>query len=446
MKKILTKKEILNERSVEYDPQHPERMHPNIERSLSDKSHPLGGHPAFPPAVGGQSFEEKIASQRFKDVVGKVKRYSGTEKIDNNVLIKALGALKTIMEIERSHKDELEKLAVKLVKKEFGLKDQIDLVPKLTDDIDLSGTQIDQPEVEPPTKKQQGQEPKDTEYDAEDVSDLENAESEVQKRRFINALIQGASKKGHYMFHLVEDDLNRIDPRLINLYGLIMSIGDYQYWMVDDETIRQMIEGTKVGKVTTGREGDQNDPREEEDEEQPQQQKPAGKKKMYVKGEGKIFPVVVHELIKGVMEVMSLPSLPKDPKMREYVLSKADFVMGENWDLRLGPGIWEKFLESIDENAWDIKNHLYQRIIKMPTSEFNSFMKELLAGTQKGKRELAQLAGEIKRDIIADQYDKSEYERKKVEKEKESKKVEDDLLRKFKDMFNNRNNLNEKKL
>lgn len=432
MKKIFTKKELLNERAVEYDPQHPERMHPNIERSLSDKTHPLGGHPAFPPSIGGQSFEEKIASQRFKDVVGKVKRYSGAEKIDNNVLIKALSALKTIMEIEKSHKDELEKLAVKLVKKEFGLKDQIDLVPKLTDDIDLSGTQIEQPDIEPPTKGQQGQEPEDKEYDAEDVSDLENAESEVQKRRFINALIQGASKKGHYMFHLVEDELNRIDPRLINLYGLIMSIGDYQYWMVDDETIKQMIEGTKVGKVTTGRKGDQNDPREEEES---QEEKPTGKKKMYVKGEGKIFPVVVHELIKGVMEIMSLPSLPQDPKMREYVLSKADFVMGENWDLRLGPGIWEKFLESIDENAWDVKNHLYQRIIKMPTSEFNLFMKELLAGTQKGKRELAQLAGEIKRDIVADQYDRSEYEKKKVEKEKSSKEVEDDFMKQIRDML-----------
>ena len=49
----------------------------------------------------------------------------------------------------------------------------------------------------------------------------------------------------------------------------------------------------------------------------------------------------------------------------------------------------------------------------MPTSEFNSFMKELLAGTQKGKRELSKLAGEIKRDIAADNYDKSEYEKKK---------------------------------
>jgi hypothetical protein len=417
MKKILTKKEFLNERAVSYDPQHPERMHPSLERSLSTGSHSLGGHPAFPPTTGGQSFEEKLASQRFQDVVSKVKRYSGKETIDQGVLMQALNALKTVLSIEKEHKEELEKIAIKLVKKEFGLKDEIDLIPEMGETPDIGDMKIDEPEDE---------------YEPEDVEDMEGVEGEVKKRRLVNAMIQGASKKGHYMFHLVESELNRIDPRLINLYGLVMSIGDYQYWMIDDDTIRQVIEQTKVGKVTTGVTGDEKDPREETEEE-------SKEKKHYVRGEGLIFPVVVHELIKGVMEVMSLPSLPENPKVREYVLSKTDFVMGENWDLRLGPGIWEKFLESIDESSWDVKHYLYQEIIKMPTNEFNSFMKELLGGTQKGKRELAKLAGEIKQDIVADKYDQSEYERKKAEKEKSSKEVEDDFMRQIRDMLKPRN-------
>lgn len=434
MKKILTKKQLLNERAVDYDPEHSERMHPSLERKLSDKSHGLGGHPAFPPATGGQSFEEKIASQRFKDVVGKVKRYSGSENIDQETLIKALSALKTIMQIEKDHKEELEKLAVKLVKKEFGLKDEIELIPDMTDDIDMSDTQIDEP---------------DTQFDAEDVADLENAEEEVKKRRMINALIQGASKKGHYMFHLVEDELNRIDPRLLNLYGLIMSIGDFQYWMVDDETIRQVIEQTKVGKVTKGVTGDQNDPRNDEEKGEDEKGK---RPKRYVHGEGKIFPVVVHELIKGVMEIMSIPSLPENPKIKEYVLDKADFVSAENWDLRLGPGIWEKFLDAIGENDWDVRHYLYQEVTKMPPAEFNAFMRELLGGTKRGKEKLAKLAGEIKQDIIADKYESSEYEKKKSEKDKkdsekkkkeeeESKKAQDDFFKSIQNLINpNRDN------
>jgi hypothetical protein len=431
MKKTFTKKQILNEMAVEYDPQHRERMHPDIERKLSDKSHHLGGHPAFPPTTGGQSFEEKIASQRFKDVVNKVKRYSGSENINQQVLIDALSSLKTIIDIEKNHKEELNKIAVKLVKKEFGLKDQIDLIPDITDELDFSKMKVDEPEEEG------GEEEGGEEYEAEDIEDLENAEDEIKKRRLVNALIQGAAKKGHYMFHLVEEDLNRIDPRLITLYGKIMSIGDFQYWMVSDEQIKQVIEQTKSGKVSTGVTGDNNDPRDEEEQEEQSQ----GRKKHYVHGEGLIFPVVVHELIKGVMEVMSLPSLPQNPKVREYVLNKTDFIQGENWDLRLGPGIWEKFLDAIDEDAWEVKHYLYQHIIKMAPQEFNSFMRELLAGTNKGKQELARLAADIKQSIVSHNYEKSEYEKKKAEKEKSYKEVEDDFMKQIKDLLKPRNDL-----
>ena len=43
---------------------------------------------------------------------------------------------------------------------------------------------------------------------------------ERQKRRFINSLIQGSSKKALYLFHMVEERLNQINPDLVNLYSL----------------------------------------------------------------------------------------------------------------------------------------------------------------------------------------------------------------------------------
>jgi hypothetical protein len=33
---------------IEYDPQHPERMHPHIEKELRDDSHHLGGNKSLP--------------------------------------------------------------------------------------------------------------------------------------------------------------------------------------------------------------------------------------------------------------------------------------------------------------------------------------------------------------------------------------------------------------
>ena len=66
---------------------------------------------------------------------------------------------------------------------------------------------------------------------------------EKAKRRFINSLIQGASKKGHYMFNLVSEELNNINPELLNLYGVLMSINDLLYWIMPDAMTMAAAEG-----------------------------------------------------------------------------------------------------------------------------------------------------------------------------------------------------------
>ena len=53
-----------------------ERMSPDIEAKLRSQEHPLGGHQAFPDVDNDgipDNFEELIASQRFQDVVQKVR-------------------------------------------------------------------------------------------------------------------------------------------------------------------------------------------------------------------------------------------------------------------------------------------------------------------------------------------------------------------------------------
>ena len=59
----------------------PERMSPDIQKKIEDRETPLSDSPAFPEQEGDNTFEELIASKRFKDVVDKVKRYTGLETI-----------------------------------------------------------------------------------------------------------------------------------------------------------------------------------------------------------------------------------------------------------------------------------------------------------------------------------------------------------------------------
>lgn len=105
-----------------------ERMNPDLERKLKLQQTTLSKNPAFPDVDKDgtpDNFEELVASKRFKDVVEKVKRYTGMQEITGQnafmQLQRALmGAVQKVLQIESQNKDYLEKLAVKLVKDEMG--------------------------------------------------------------------------------------------------------------------------------------------------------------------------------------------------------------------------------------------------------------------------------------------------------------------------------------
>ncbi|MDB6108473.1 MAG: hypothetical protein JWR69_223 [Pedosphaera sp.] len=57
---------------------------------------------------------------------------------------------------------------------------------------------------------------------------------EIQKRHTLNWLIQGAAQHAGMTFHhLVRDELNALDPRLVGLYDQYALINLLQYWQVD---------------------------------------------------------------------------------------------------------------------------------------------------------------------------------------------------------------------
>ena len=355
---------------IEYDPQHPERMHPHIEKELRDDSHHLGGNKSLPRTGTDQHYSEKLASKRFKDLVTKVKRYWGVEVVNPRMAMEVMQLLRQAMMIEKDHTEALEQLAIDLVREEFDIpEDQVDMEAKLVQG-QISGEGMQQKPKENPEMPE-----------LESEEDYDRLNSEVQKRRILNAIMQGAAKKGHYMFHMVEDELSNIDPRLIGIYGKLMSMTDLTYWMIPS-----MAGGGGDGDDSGGMKGG----REYLDL--------SGDKPKIV-AEAWIFPVLLNELIKGSMELLAAHGLPEDEREAQYVIDKADFLESEVWDMRLGPGIWEKFIDAIDGDAYEIKHFLYYEIAQMPANEFHEFMKELLSGSNRGKQMLTDLANDIQKDI-----------------------------------------------
>ncbi len=366
LKKSLLGKQIksnnLNE-SIVYPDNINERMHPKLEEDLIKRKHSLGANPVLPE--GDESlFEEKIMGERFYEVVKRYKKVFECDDVNNNeVMMNSTPLIRETMELESKHKKKLEDLAIKMVREEFDVSEEfVEINAELTDEINMEGTKKN------PT-------PILSEVEFENHDEILNANKEVYKRRFINAMIQGSAKKCHHMYHMVDDELAELDPKLPNKYSKLMANADYMYYIVPN-----MQNGINGGVVRV---------------DFPTKDNP----KCVITVQAMVFPVLIHELVKGVMEILSAHGLPKDKQTGEYVINQADYLAAEPWDMRLGPGLWSKFTNTIEPDDFNLKHHIYSELAALPVDEFNVKMREIMANTKEGKSIVKEIANRVKEEL-----------------------------------------------
>jgi hypothetical protein len=128
-----------------------------------------------------------------------------------------------------------------------------------------------------------------------------------------------------------------------------------------------------------------------------------------VKARAVNFPVLIHELIKGTLELVALHGRNRDEEGNEEdftdIEESEDTLEKEMWDLRLGPAIWDrirsKFPEDVltDETKGVIQLIVFQHIFKKPAKEFLVFMKEVVSNSETGNRLMETLVRGIEEDI-----------------------------------------------
>jgi hypothetical protein len=323
----------------------PERMDPNLERKLAS---PEGMYATNPAMKKGVEDVQRLVSKRFQKVADKLRQVTGiqdlsSKQVQGMVYQEMMRKLPNIMRIEAAHRDELIELA-----KEASLDDAE--VPEGRYQIDASLGMPDTGNFRMEPEDDEDEEEEDEEklqfpsFDLDELTDEEILELEKHKRNIINALIQGAAKKGHYLFQKpdVKSRLDAIDPSLYGDYLGIMAINDFMYFSMEQmiEQMSQTGQGV-AGKVELG---DADDEEGEEGEEQPDTK---------IIATGLIFPILCHEIIKGLEEAKGRAGLPSDPGMREKVLGQTDVLSNEPMQLRIGPEIVEKIRFALPDYVFE---------------------------------------------------------------------------------------------
>lgn len=404
---------------------YPERMDPKLEKKLKSPESLYASNPAFRK---GEKDVSRIASSRFKKVVDKLRQARGLERITPNMMqqiyMEEMSKVPMVMRIEGQHRQALEELAKKVSLEETEVPEGWYQIEALLnrEPIDVSNFRYE-PEEKEDEDEEEKEEPEMPSFDVEDLTDAEQLELEKHKRNLINAIVQGAAKKGHYLFQKpeVKAELDRIDSRLYPAYLGIMAINDFLYFSMEQmiEQMSQTGQGV-AGKVELD---DADDDGGGEGEEKPDTK---------IIAEGIIFPILTHEIIKGIKAANARFGLPTEPGMREKVKSQVDILSNEPMQLRIGPEVTEMIRVALPDEMFDPSNkglinwfeiELYQ----IPAQEFLEIIGNAISNDEAKNKKATQKFEELMRRAMELKREYEEYQEEEGESGNEDDELDDFL-------------------
>jgi acyl carrier protein phosphodiesterase len=119
-----------------------------------------------------------------------------------------------------------------------------------------------------------------------------------------------------------------------------------------------------------------------------------------VKAKAVMFPILVHELIKGYYDILGAGSIPEDPVQGQMVKAKADIITNEIFDIIIGAYLWEKLLESypekvLIENMKIVQSLIFREFSMLPKNKFTSLAQRINSGDTSAYRDMEKIADDI---------------------------------------------------
>ncbi len=355
---------------------------------------------------------QRLVSSRFGKVADKLKQVTGIEDISSQqvqgmIYQEMMSKVPAITRIEGRHREELEQLAIDASLEETQVPTDWFEIEALLNRAPINTSDFRMKMSKPEKKDDDSKQPEIPSFDVEDLTEDELMELEIHKRNMINAIIQGAAKKGHYIFQKpeVKERLDAIDPQLYPAYLGIMAINDFMYFSME-----QMIEMmSRTGSGVAGKVKLEN--KDEDEEEEGGEDRPDTK----IVAEGLIFPILCHEIIKGLEESIARHGLPEDPEMSRNVRGVTDVLSNEPMQLRIGPEIVEKIRFALPDEMFDEENKglvpwFYSNLYQTPAQEFLEIIGNAISEDESKVKKATAKFKEIMRKA---QQQKSEYDESK---------------------------------
>jgi len=291
-------------------------------------------------------------------------------------MVRSQQLLNEIISAEDGYRDELEMVAAQMVTDAYPIIDyaniKIDAKIVGLDDLNIS----DEPNEEDPTSPDFGE---------------DDPEKLKAKRRIINGITQGASIRGAFGFMLFKEYLDAINPELVDKYGEILKLA---FGIYDDENaIAMMLAALAQGQKMQGGESEM-----EYDEENEQ---------FVIKAKAICFPMLVHEIVKGLYEIVGTEGFGADKEKNQAIVGAVDKLSNEPRDLQYGKFIYDAISDIYNQSNIDdprVRELFFAELYKMPDYEFFPFVENAINGELKPlqKKWASDTMKDIARDLSKD--------------------------------------------
>lgn len=286
-------------------------------------------------------------------------------------------SLKTIQDLERPMRKELEKLCTSIVYNNFPIflnnKPHVKVRARLVEHI-LSADQegpINKPEFRPELLH------------------------EYRKRKLINMITQGAGISTHGIHHLSED-FKQHNADLVAAYDVFDQHNRSAMRMTQDQMALSMPEEGMSSVRVLG---------------MVKVEHIHGK--WVIDAQAVLMPVLIHEIVKGMYELMAMDGLPDDIHVRKNVLEVTDTKVNELLDCKYGETIYPLVRDWIRGNFHDItderpevQEYYLQHLYKQGPIEMIHEIERMIMGKLDPKT-VRIIMDDIYKDMKRDDYEAS---------------------------------------
>lgn len=314
--------------------------------------------------------KKTLPEEYIRDVRRRAAPYMGGPSRQD--IMEYMRLMDEMFSIQNGHEKELTKIGIDIIMNHYGrMLEDVDLDIKIVDKFDDEKMKM---ALKMQDKDEKKEEPKYPNFEIP----VKIPQEEIDRRKIINNVMQGEAQNVHSMMYTEKEKLDNINPKLLELYVKNLEINRKFDWDENRPDLSQFMEDHP--EMANCMETDYDGENSQEDEVKP-----------CIKVRVLDFPMLIHETVKGIYELMSHKAIPDDPIVAEKLLKLTDTLKDEEEDIKYGPFIAADIRDYINnllqkteteeiQYLPNLREFIFSKMLDLPANKFVELIKNILMG------------------------------------------------------------------